>query len=110
MAAAGRAVGEPKHDVDVKAGLAVIADGDVPDRTEHLALLIDLDLAVVLRSKVEPADGSPLESADRRQRGRGNPGFIGEAGERRKCLLTRIQNDDVNLRLRVGGDMLALHG
>ena len=61
---------QPKHDVDMKAGLTVIADGYVPDRTENLALLIDLDLAVALRSNVEPADGCPLEGADRRQRGR----------------------------------------
>jgi hypothetical protein len=54
----------------MKAGLAVITDGDVPDRTENLALLIDFDLAVALRSNVEPADGCSLESADRRQRRR----------------------------------------
>jgi hypothetical protein len=70
VAAAGRAVGEPEHDVDMKAGLAVIADGDVPDRTEDLALLIDLDPAVALRGDVEPADGGPLEGADCRQRRR----------------------------------------
>jgi hypothetical protein len=58
VTAAGRTVGEPKHDVDMEARLAVIADGYVPDRTENLALLIDLDLAVVFRSNVEPADGS----------------------------------------------------
>ena len=93
----------------MKAGLAVIADGYVADRTENLALLVDLDSAVAFRSNVEPADGCPFEGADRRQRRRRNSRFIGEAGERCKRLLTRIQNDDVNLRLRIGGDMLALH-
>jgi hypothetical protein len=62
----------------MKAGLAVIADGDVSDRTENLALLIDLDPAVALRGDVEPADGGPLEGADGGQGGRGNPCFIGE--------------------------------
>src|SRR3954449_10037322 len=57
VAATGRTVGEPQYDVDMKAGFAVIADGHVADRAEHLALLIDLDLAVALRGHVEPADG-----------------------------------------------------
>ena len=70
VAAPRRAVGEPQHDVDMKAGFTVIADGDIPDRTEHFALLIDLDLAVALRGHVEPAHCCPLEGADRRQRGR----------------------------------------
>ena len=86
--------------MDVEARLAVIANGYVPDRTENLALLIDLDLAVVFRSNVEPADGSPLEGADCGQGGRGNPGCIGETGERCKRLLALIQNDDVKARLR----------
>jgi hypothetical protein len=38
------------------------------------------------------------------------PRFIGEAGKRCKRLLTLIQNDNVKAGLRVGGDMLALHG
>ena len=91
VAAAGRAVGQPEHNVDMKAGLAVVADGDVPDRAENLALLIDLDLAVALRGEVEPADGCPLEGADRRQRRRRYSRFIGEAGERGKRLLPGIQ-------------------
>lgn len=38
-----RAVGKPKHDVNVKARLAVVADGNLADRAQDLALLGDLD-------------------------------------------------------------------
>ena len=43
VSAPRRAVGKPKHDVNVKARLAVVADGNVADRAQDLALLGDLD-------------------------------------------------------------------
>src|SRR5262245_60461081 len=52
MPAAGRAVGEPEHNVDVQARVAVVTNGDIADGAQHLALLVDLDLAVILRSEV----------------------------------------------------------
>jgi hypothetical protein len=48
--AARGAVGQAEDDMNVKARLAVVADGDVADRTQDLALLVDLDLLVGFRS------------------------------------------------------------
>lgn len=75
MTAAGRAIGKAEHDVNVQAGLAVIAGGYVADRAEDFALFVDLDLPVVLCDDVEPADRRLFEGADRCQRGCKNPGF-----------------------------------
>lgn len=99
MAATGRTIGKAEHDVDMKAGLAVI-DRDVPDGAgPDLALFVDLDLVVALRGEVEPAHGRPFEGPDRRQRSSGNACLSGEQLQRiRKCLFTGIQNDDMDLR------------
>jgi len=43
---------------------AVVAERDVADGAQHLALLVDLDLSVTLRGEIEPADRRPLERTD----------------------------------------------
>jgi len=63
---------------------AVVAERDVADGAQHLALLVDLDLSVTLRGEIEPADRRPLERTDRGQRGRRQLFVIGEFGQRRK--------------------------
>src|SRR3954452_8148056 len=95
--------------MDVKARLAVVADGNVSDRAQHLALFANFDPLVALRCNVEPSDGRLFEGADRSQRCRGNPGLVGEFRQRRKRLLAAIEDDDVNLRSRPVGYELALH-
>ena len=70
MAATRRAIGQPENDVNVKAGLAVVADRYVPDSAQYLALLFDLDLFVSLVLEIEPSNRRFLESADGRERGR----------------------------------------
>ena len=64
MAAARRAVLQAEHRMHVQAGLAVVADRDVAQQAQALALLVDLDRAVGLGAQVEPADGDALEGAD----------------------------------------------
>ena len=89
MAAARRAIGQAENDVNVKAGLAVVADRDVADRAQYLALLSDLDLLVGLLFEVEPADGRLFESADGRQRGCRELGVVREFRQRGKRLFSR---------------------
>src|SRR5438477_7181397 len=110
MAAAGRTVRQSEHDVDMEAGLAVVAHRDVADRAQHLALLAYFDLPVTLRAKVEPADGCLFEGADRGQRCRREFFVIGEFGQRRERLFAAIENDDVDLGVRSVRDELAFHG
>src|SRR5882757_7943971 len=89
---------------------AVIADCNVPDRAQHLALLADLDLPVAPGHEVEPADGCALEGADRGQRCGGDPGLIGECCQPCKRLFAGIEDNDVNPGSRFVSYKLALHG
>src|SRR5579883_1688551 len=56
MAAAGRPVAKPEHGVNMEARLAAIVDRNIADQAERFALLGDLDLSIVLRRGIEPAD------------------------------------------------------
>src|SRR4051794_8255219 len=109
MAAAGRTVGQPEHDVNMEAGPTVIAGGDVTDCAQHLGLFADLDLPVALRGKIEPADRRLLEGPDRGQRCGCEFLVIGEFGQRRERLLAGVEYDDMHLSVRGVGDELALH-
>src|SRR5882724_7482260 len=64
MSATRRAVRQAKHNMYVEARLAVVADGNVPDRAHDFALLGDLDFLVCFLLKIEPADGGVLKSTD----------------------------------------------
>src|SRR3954452_19699069 len=110
MAAAGRTVGQPEHDVNMQACLAVIAGGDVTDSAQHFGLLGDLDLPVAFRRQIEPADGRLLEGADRGQRCRGELFVIGEFGQRRERLLAAVEYDYMDLSVRSVREELAFHG
>ena len=88
MSAARRTIGQTEHDVDMKAGLSVIADRDVADRTENLALFVDFDFPVALRGEIEPAHRRPFEGPDRGQGGGGNARLPGKTGKRRKRLFS----------------------
>jgi hypothetical protein len=63
MTAARRSGAEPEHDVHVPAGFTVVAEGDVANAAQYLALLADGDLAVSLIGEVEPADRRLREGA-----------------------------------------------
>jgi hypothetical protein len=103
VSTARRAVGKPEHDVNVETRLAVVADGNVADRAQDLALLGDLDFPVVLLLEIEPADNGAFEGADGGQGGRGYPGVVGGFRQRRKGLFARLENDDAGLGSRVAG-------
>src|SRR5512134_3970469 len=95
--------------MNMQTGPAVIAYRDVARCAENLTLFIDFDLAVALRSNVEPADRCPLEGADRRQRSCRNSRVIGKPSKGGERFLASIQNRDVNLGLVIGADPFALH-
>jgi hypothetical protein len=69
MAAAGRAVTQAEHDMNVEARFAAIVDGDVTECAQHLALLLYRDLAISLADEIEPPDrrfGECTECSQRR--------------------------------------------
>lgn len=68
------AVGQAEDDVDMDLRVSV-ALGDVAQKREQLALLIDLNAAIVLGLAIEPAHGGPREGPD--------------AGELRRVQMTR---------------------
>jgi hypothetical protein len=76
--------------MNVKAGIAVVADGNVADRAQDFALFGDLDFPVGLLLEIEPADNSAFEGADDGQRGRGYPGVVGGFRQRRKGRGSRL--------------------
>src|SRR6266576_442214 len=110
MSATRRAVREAKHNMYVEARLAVVADGNVPDRAQDFALLGDLDFLVCFLLKIEPADGGVLKSTDGSQRGCGNSGIVCEFRQRFECFFAGCENDDAGLGSRVAGYFRALHG
>src|SRR6266404_1059058 len=95
--------------MNMQAGLAVVADRNISNRTQDLALLADLDLLVALRCKIQPADGRLPEGTDRCERSRRDFGFVGESRQRGKRLLARIEDDDVNLSTWLFRYKLASH-
>src|SRR5450631_2184238 len=95
--------------MNVKAGIAVVADGNVADRAQDFALFGDLDFPVGLLLEIEPADNSAFEGADDGQRGRGYPGVVGGFRQRRKGLFARLENGDAGLGSRVAGYFSGLH-
>src|ERR1700750_2027230 len=56
MSAPGHAVREAQNNMDVKPCLAVVTDGDISDRAQHLALFGYFNLFVGLVVEVEPSD------------------------------------------------------
>ncbi|MCS3892092.1 hypothetical protein M2171_001225 [Bradyrhizobium japonicum USDA 38] len=78
MSAPRRTVGKTQNHMHVKARLSVVADRDITDRAQHLALLRDLDLFIGLLLEVEPANGRPFEGADGRERRRSDTGIVGD--------------------------------
>jgi hypothetical protein len=89
--------------MNVKAGIAVVADGNAADRAQDFALFGDLDFPVGLPFEIEPADNGAFEGADGGQGGRGYPGVVGGFRQRRKGLFARLENDDAGLGSRVAG-------
>src|SRR5882762_2260019 len=110
MSATRRAVRQAKHNMYVEARLAVVADGNVPDRAQDFALLGDLDFPVCFLLKIEPADGGVLKSTDGSQRGCGNSAIVCEFRQRFECFFAGCENDDAGLGSRVAGYFRALHG
>jgi hypothetical protein len=94
MPASGGAVAQAEHHVDVKTGLAIIAQRNVTNRAQHLALLIHRDFAVGFRIEVEPADGGSFECADRSQGSALDFLVDGETGQLGECFLTGVEHDD----------------
>ena len=76
--------------MDVKAGLAVVADRYVPDGAQYLALLSDLDLFVSLVFEIELSNRRFLESADGRERGCRKLGVVRKFSQRDKRLFSRV--------------------
>src|SRR3977135_2014717 len=109
MAAAGRAVAQTQHRVHVEAGLAVVADGDVAQEAQALALAVDLDRLISLLGEIEPADRRALEGAERRQRRAGEAGPCGEVGDGGEGLLAGVENEDEGPFAGVFPDELGLH-
>ena len=87
----------------------VVADRDVSDRAQHLALLPDVDLLVSLLVEVEPADGRLFEGADGGQRSRRESGIVREFRQRRERFFSGVKNDDAGLRSRVARYLGAFH-
>jgi hypothetical protein len=54
VSAARRTVGQAENNMNVKAGLAVVADGYLADRTQDFTLLGDLDFLVDFLFRIEP--------------------------------------------------------
>jgi hypothetical protein len=106
MTAARRAVRQAEHDVNVKARLAIVADGDVSDCAQDLALLRDLDSLVGFLVKIEPPDHGLLEGPDGGKGRRVNPGIVCEFRQSRKCLFAGIEDDDAGFGSRVAGTFL----
>ena len=90
MAATRCAVGQPENDVNVKTGLAVVADRNVSDGAQYLALLSDLDLFVSLLFEVEPSDRRSFESADGGERGCRKLSVVRESRQRGKRLFSLV--------------------
>jgi hypothetical protein len=63
MSAPRRAIGQTQNHMHVETRLSVVADSDIADRAQHLALLRDLDLPVGLLLEIEPANGRSFEGA-----------------------------------------------
>jgi hypothetical protein len=95
--------------VDVKARFAVVADRNVPDRTQDFALFVDFDLLIGFLLEVEPTDGGSLEGTDGRQGCRCDLGVICEFRQCRKRFFAGFKNDDAGLCSRVAGYFPAFH-
>ena len=93
----------------MEARSAVVADGNVADCAQNLALLSDLDLPVSLPVDVEPTDSRVLEGSNSRKRGRRDAGVVGEFRQRRERLFSRVENDDAGLCSRIARYLGALH-
>src|SRR5476649_689843 len=93
MAAAHRPVLEPEHGMHMKARLAVVASGDVTQKTQAFALVLDLDRAIGLVLEIEPTDGRTLERAQGGQRRAIERGLGGEGADRAERLVARVQNE-----------------
>ena len=88
MTATRRAVGQPKDDVNVKAGLAIVSDRQVSNRAQYFTLLSDLNLFVSPFFKIEPSDRRLFESADGCQRGCRKPDVVREFRQRGERLFS----------------------
>ena len=75
-APARRAVGKAQNDVDMKARFAVVADRNVPDRTQDFALFVDWDLLIDILFEIEPSDDGLLKGTDGRQGCRRDLSFV----------------------------------
>src|SRR5262249_15022446 len=98
-----------EHGMHVHAGPAVVADRDVAQKAQRLALAVDLDRLVGLPGKVEPADGRALEGADRRERGGVEPGGGGEGGDGGKGLLPGVEDEHICAFTGILPDELRFH-
>ena len=109
MPAARRAVLQAEHRMHMQAGLAVVADGDIAQQAQPLALLVDLDRAVRLGAQVEPSDGHALEGANGAERCAAQTVPVGEVGECRERFVAGIEHDDEGAFARVLPDQPGLH-
>src|SRR5258706_11064602 len=110
MPAACRAVGQPENNMNVKACLAVVADGDVPDCAQDFALFGDFDFLVNLILEIEPADCGFLEGADCCQGGSGNSNVVSEFRQCYERFFAGFQDDDAGFCSRVDRYFGAFHG
>src|SRR6185503_11130784 len=109
MAAARRAVRQADHGMDVQAGLAVVAGGDIAHEAQRLALLVDLDRPVGLLLDVEPSDRAAFEGTQRRQRGSGEAVFGRETSDHGEGFLSRIEHEDEGAVPGIRQDELGVH-
>jgi hypothetical protein len=83
--------------VNLQAGLAVIANRDIPNRAKHLTLLVHLDLFVRLLGEIKPATCSAFESGNGSERRRSYTDVARELLQARESLFATIQ--DKNTRM-----------
>src|SRR5687768_883802 len=105
-----RAIAQAENSMQVQAGPAFIVLGNVANDAEHLALLLDWNAPVVPRIEIEPADGGPSESPDRRQGSAADAALCGKRGERRQGFFARVQHQDKGSSPIVVNHQLGFHG
>ena len=90
--------------MNVKTCFAVIADRNISDCAQDLALLRDFDFLVSFLLKVEPADGGVLKGTDGSQGSCTNSGLVCKFRQDGERFFAGFENDDAGLCSRVAGN------
>src|SRR5918994_3191024 len=94
MPTASRAVGEAKHRVSVHLRLLII-EGDVPDKRQHLDLLIDWNFLILLLLDVKGTEQRATEGAERCEVAGIETVVFCKGSQPRDDLVTGVEDENV---------------